>query len=352
MTEQPRVFISYATRDRDVALRLYDDLSSAGANVFEFGTSAGPGSGAWDEVLRAIDESDAFICIVSRDSLKSAPVKEEVAFAYHTRVNYKPHMVLIPAILESGLIPPRELRRFSSLSLQEYPAELPRLINALAKAAGNRTAPSNVREPGASNETPKTRPDVRSRYSLMRRELKQHPFRRTSAVQGPSASSSSGSPRLPRSLVPLGQETEAPVHRSTLTRSLLGVSAVAAVALLAAGLALPPLASFLGRALGSWVDSVGSWAAAHLWVPWVSGGLIQVGIAILAWLVPDDLIIAVYSSEYALSMIVCGIIAMLAALVWSVLFLRAPSLAPWAFSLISVGTASVVTLLYTLDDAM
>jgi hypothetical protein len=77
-----------------------------------------------------------------------------------------------------------------------------------------------------------------------------------------------------------------------------------------------------------------------------------VGIAILAWLVPDDLIIAVYSSEYALSMIVCGIIAMLAALVWSVLFLRAPSLAPWAFSLISVGTASVVTLLYTLDDAM
>src|SRR5215472_10679815 len=100
-----KVFISYSSKDKPLAERLYADMKAAGADVFQFGKTERAGIDAWEQVLSWINQSDVFIVLLSSSSLASQPVKEEIAHAHYARINSsgKKPEYLIPAIIEEGV---------------------------------------------------------------------------------------------------------------------------------------------------------------------------------------------------------------------------------------------------------
>jgi len=116
--DSPKIFISFAGQEKALALRLYEELSSLGADVFQFLESGRPGSVAWGQVLDSINEADWFLVLVSKSSVDSKAVKAEIEHAYHCRVNHdKP--VLIPVILEDAQ-KPSELATFTELDFRDF----------------------------------------------------------------------------------------------------------------------------------------------------------------------------------------------------------------------------------------
>jgi TIR domain len=128
-----KVFISYATEDESTAGSLDDDLHAAGATTFLFGRSETSGETSWDEVLTWIEDSDAFVALISASALLSTPVLEEINHAHYSYINSnrsKPSK-LIPAILEAGAEPPIAIKRFTRLDLTDYRSGLERLLSDL-----------------------------------------------------------------------------------------------------------------------------------------------------------------------------------------------------------------------------
>ena len=128
-----KVFISFSTKDRKIAERLYADLVTAGAEVYQFGKSEKVGVSSWEQVLSWIKNSDVFIVLVSESSLKSQPVKDEIDQASYARSNSdgKKPAELIPAIIEAGAKPPLLIERFATLDLISYETGLARLVKQL-----------------------------------------------------------------------------------------------------------------------------------------------------------------------------------------------------------------------------
>jgi hypothetical protein len=81
-----RLFLSYTFYDRDLVERLENALASAGHAVFVDRGEVADGS-SWAETVRdAIEKADAFIVIVSRDSLsRDFAVGAEVGAAWGRR---------------------------------------------------------------------------------------------------------------------------------------------------------------------------------------------------------------------------------------------------------------------------
>ncbi len=128
--DQPSVFISYSTKDRDLAKRLHDDLREMGANVFQFEESATPGMPAWKEVIEAIDKADWFVVLLTQAAVESKPVDAEIEHAHHRHLN-RGRPGLVPALVEAGEKPPL-LARLTTLPFHDYAAGL----DALARQIG------------------------------------------------------------------------------------------------------------------------------------------------------------------------------------------------------------------------
>lgn len=128
-----KVFISFSTKDRKIAERLYADLVTAGAEVYQFGKSEKVGVSSWEQVLSWINNSDVFIVLVSQSSLKSQPVKDEIDHASYARSNSdgKKPAELIPAIIEAGAEPPLLIQRFATLDLISFETGVARLVKQL-----------------------------------------------------------------------------------------------------------------------------------------------------------------------------------------------------------------------------
>jgi hypothetical protein len=128
-----KVFISYASEDRSTAGLLDTDLHDAGATTFLYGRSETAGVDAWDEIWEWIEDSDAFVALISPNALGSTPVREEIKWAHYCHINSagKKPAKLIPAIIEAGTEPPKRLRMFATLDLTEYRNGLTRLVGHL-----------------------------------------------------------------------------------------------------------------------------------------------------------------------------------------------------------------------------
>jgi hypothetical protein len=123
-----KVFISFATSDQALAEKVYEGLTAAGAEVYEFRRSARPGTSAWNALLKWISDSDVFVTLVSRNSLKSNAVAAEIDHAHYEHVNKGRPYRLIPVQLESGIDPPNLLRRFSTYELGDPTIGIPSLV--------------------------------------------------------------------------------------------------------------------------------------------------------------------------------------------------------------------------------
>ena len=97
-----RIFISYASEDREVALRLYRDLRCAGFEPWIDVVDLLPGV-RWDgEIKRAIKESSHLIAIMSSSSVnKRGYVQKELCQALEILKEFSPNQIfVIPARLD------------------------------------------------------------------------------------------------------------------------------------------------------------------------------------------------------------------------------------------------------------
>ncbi len=95
-------FISYAREDQDFARRLHAALVDAGHSLWVDWESIHPSSDWFKEIAEGIDQSDAVIFVVSRNSVHSKECRAEVEHARRAEIR------IVPVLRESvqpGLIP-------------------------------------------------------------------------------------------------------------------------------------------------------------------------------------------------------------------------------------------------------
>jgi CRP-like cAMP-binding protein len=79
--QQGRVFISYARKDVDFVYQLYEGLTHSGIETWIDLKGLPPASDWWAEIERAIQSADAYLFILSPDSLESALCQKERSIA-------------------------------------------------------------------------------------------------------------------------------------------------------------------------------------------------------------------------------------------------------------------------------
>jgi len=87
-----RVFLSWASQDSGVAERVHQVLEAAGFEVFfsadyDADDSIAPGEDIEEEVAKRVEDSDAFVALVSNVSLARKWVQKELGFANTWRLN-------------------------------------------------------------------------------------------------------------------------------------------------------------------------------------------------------------------------------------------------------------------------
>ena len=141
MPSRPTVFISYASSERELALRLCDDLKAIGADAWQFDQSAVPGTEAWDSILTCISQSDYFVVLLSSQAIQSRAVREEIDHAHYSSLNGpKRRPIAIPLILDDSVTVPPKLAR--AVRMAYRPSAHSTVVSGLARAMGiESTAP-------------------------------------------------------------------------------------------------------------------------------------------------------------------------------------------------------------------
>ncbi len=333
MATKPKVFISYSTKDRVTAEALYTDLRKAGADVFEFERTAKPGSSAWDEVLGWIESSNVFIMLVSKSALKSRPVKAEVEHAHYRFLNSTPTLpsILIPAMLETDVQPPRVLARFTKLDLCDYAAGIKQLIAELGLEVAPRpvvaarekpvfltpASPKDSLSSGGQKRakvsglagSPQISPKSGAMYSS--RPL----MRDLSSAQSSQAQPLAYSQRLG---LPRGEAlTVTPISYMGRYLAVIGIIAlIGAVVGLGVSSVLPGIASGL---LESVAETIRSWSDSLSWLPLISALVICLILAVNAWVTTANGI-PVDRYDYAINSAKSLVAALLLASIWILLF--------------------------------
>lgn len=155
MTTRLKVFVCFSTANRDLAKRLFDDLSRAGAETFQFEESAEPGSNAWHQVLDAIRNADWFVALLTNEAMTRRPVLKEIEYAFYCHVN-EGRPELLPAAIETISAMPNELEMFTELPFRNYDEALDRLTRRLGLAPEPATAQAGVQQgPAESGVRPR-----------------------------------------------------------------------------------------------------------------------------------------------------------------------------------------------------
>lgn len=121
-----KVFLSYASDDRDLARALAAEIQKAGYNVWS-DLDVLPGDNFAGEAGKALDASDAMVVIVSPASAESEHVRREVEFAIGSR-RYARRV--IPVITKPTKKMPWILERLQSIRSTRDPKETSRRVVA------------------------------------------------------------------------------------------------------------------------------------------------------------------------------------------------------------------------------
>lgn len=146
----PPAFFSYSRADGEFALRLAQDLKSAGANVWMDQLDIEPGT-PWDRAIEeALTTSTRMLVILSPDSANSDNVSDEVSFALSKEKR------IIPVLYRECEVP----FRLARLQHIDFRTDYGRGLKALIKALGaENQASMNV---GAAPALPATGPSTLS----------------------------------------------------------------------------------------------------------------------------------------------------------------------------------------------
>lgn len=124
-----RVFISYSTKDRLLANRLYNELRDRDFSVWIDRVEIRPGDSLSDKIRQGITTADALVVLVTRNSIKSKWVQREVRMAIsREKKNGGPRV--IPLVLEPSRIP-KNLKAKLYVSITRKNLKLPEILGAL-----------------------------------------------------------------------------------------------------------------------------------------------------------------------------------------------------------------------------
>ncbi len=126
------VFVSYVRSDADFALQLARDLKAAGVTAWIDQIDIPPGD-RWDAAIeKALSGSECVVVVLSRASVQSANVMDEVSFALDERKR------VVPVVVEECPVPMR-LRRLQFIDFSSKPQEaLVRLLEAFDATPGTK----------------------------------------------------------------------------------------------------------------------------------------------------------------------------------------------------------------------
>jgi glucokinase len=128
--DQHDVFLSYSSEDAAVANRLRDELAARGYDVWLDKIALLPGDDL-SEIFSAIERSKYFIILLTRSSVRSAFVGQELSAARIREIE-QGHIIVIPLLYESCPIPPA-LRSKIYLDFRSFPEGLQELDRSLVR---------------------------------------------------------------------------------------------------------------------------------------------------------------------------------------------------------------------------
>lgn len=92
-----RIFFSHSSRDSDWVQRVAAQATAAGVDVYLAEHDVSPGQQLSEKVTRAIEECDAVIVLLSKNSLASIYVQQEIGVAHHAR------KLVIPILMDDAV---------------------------------------------------------------------------------------------------------------------------------------------------------------------------------------------------------------------------------------------------------
>lgn len=149
---QDKIFFSYSRADSAFVLKLAKDLRDAGIDLWLDQLDIQPGS-HWDSSIQAaLNESHSLIIVLSKTSVASENVMDEVSFALEN------NKTVIPVII-AECTPPFRLSRLQRIDfIQDYQTGLNQLLETLKELEseiGTNTSPS-PESISSKNQTPET----------------------------------------------------------------------------------------------------------------------------------------------------------------------------------------------------
>lgn len=128
----PQIFISYSTRNKKRALKLADELKNRGVEVWFDDWDLPAGHKLLDSIYSGIKESDYFVLILTKNSVKSNYVKEELDIAKQEEIE-KGDTKIIPLLFEKCEIP-IHLKTKKYINFRNFDRGMEELIKNISKA--------------------------------------------------------------------------------------------------------------------------------------------------------------------------------------------------------------------------
>jgi hypothetical protein len=141
----PNVFISHSSADKDSVEVLARELAQNGVEPWYAGWEIGPGDSIVQKINEGLESCDAFIIVVSKNSVRSKWVREELNSAVVERIERQ--AVIIPVRLDDSPVPPinNHLRWVELHPLEERIQELVKAIFGVSDKPPVGKAPDYVR---------------------------------------------------------------------------------------------------------------------------------------------------------------------------------------------------------------
>jgi hypothetical protein len=130
----PQIFISHAESDKEIALRLYDDLAQAGLSPWMAEKDLLPGQNRQNAIRKAIRGSQCFLALLSEDSVsKRGQVQREFKIAKDFQDEHPADGIfIIPVRVEDCEAVDPDMQELQSVDLfQSYEEGLDRLLRAI-----------------------------------------------------------------------------------------------------------------------------------------------------------------------------------------------------------------------------
>jgi tetratricopeptide (TPR) repeat protein len=130
MNKKPSVFLSHSSKDNEFALWLASEIRTHGIEVWLDEHKLRPGDPLYAKIGDGLITSDHFIIVLSKNSIDSPWVTQELYIAQNREIKEKRQDIIIPVLLEQVAVPPFiEHKKYADFTSKEnFEAQLGNLL--------------------------------------------------------------------------------------------------------------------------------------------------------------------------------------------------------------------------------